>query len=359
MWSEPRPRVVIAGEALDRPHHRTGRFGHTGAGGGQYNAARALARLGGERRVPGAHRRRLVRPAAARRSWRRTAWAPSLVVDTADPTTLVLAEIDEAGVAHYHWYIERTTVPGLELEDALKASSPAPDALHVGTLGLAMEPIADSLAALVAQVPDSTFVMVDPNCRPTATPDFERYQARMRRIIARADVVKGSDEDFEYLALAKTPEATARLLLEQGVGAVLVTQGSDDARGFCAGGEVSVPVPKVQVVGHRRGRGHLRGLVPGLLAGAWLRARGTRRRGPAGGGRHVRCPRLRLSTARAPEPSHRPARRWAWSRLPRSSPFRAVPRPRSWSPPGPPGDVPRTYNNATISTQPIRASVLT
>ncbi len=138
-------------------------------------------------------------------------------------------------------------MPGLELDDALRALTPAPDALHVGTLGLAMEPIADSLAALVAQVPASTFVMVDPNCRPTATPDFERYQARMQRIIERADVVKGSDEDFEYLALAPTPAETARLLLEQGVGAVLVTQGSDPARGFCAGGEVSVPVPSVQV----------------------------------------------------------------------------------------------------------------
>ena len=39
----------------------------------------------------------------------------------------------------------------------------------------------------------------------------------------------GSDEDFEYLALAETPEASARLLLEQGVGAVLVTQGGDVA----------------------------------------------------------------------------------------------------------------------------------
>ena len=38
--------------------------------------------------------------------------------------------------------------------------------------------------------------------------------------------------------LAETPEASARLLLEQGVGAVLVTQGSDVARGFCAGGDV-------------------------------------------------------------------------------------------------------------------------
>ena len=246
MWSEPRPRVVIAGEALiDLIIGQDGSV-TPAAGGGQYNAARALARLGGDVEFLG----RLSDDwfgKLLRSKLDEDGVGTSLIVDTADPTTLVLAEIDEAGVAHYHWYIEKTTVPGLELADALKAGDPAPDALHVGTLGLAMEPIADSLAALVAQVPESTFVMVDPNCRPTATPDFDRYQARMRAVIERAEVVKGSDEDFEYLALAPTPTETARLLLEQGVGAVLVTHGADEALGFCAGGEVSVPVPRVEV----------------------------------------------------------------------------------------------------------------
>ena len=246
MWSEPRPRVVIAGEALiDLIIGQDGTV-NPAAGGGQYNAARALARLGGNVEFMG----RLSDDwfgALLRRKLEEDGVGTALAVNTEDPTTLVLAEIDEAGVAHYHWYIEKTTVPGLELADARRALEPAPDALHVGTLGLAMEPIADSLAAVVAEVPDSTLVMVDPNCRPTATPDFDRYQERMRRIIARADVVKGSDEDFEYLALAESPAATARLLLEQGVGAVLVTHGGDEALGFCAGGEASVPVPKVEV----------------------------------------------------------------------------------------------------------------
>lgn len=246
MWSEPRPRVVIAGEALiDLIIGRDG-SATPAPGGGQYNAARALARLGGNveflGRIGDDWFGRLLRG-----KLEEDGVGTSLVVDTSDPTTLVLAEIDRAGVAHYHWYIEKTTVPGLELEAALRALTPAPDALHVGTLGLAMEPIADSLAELVARVPESTFVMVDPNCRPTATPDFERYQARMRRVMARADVVKGSDEDFAYLALAETPEDTARLLLEQGVGAVLVTRGGDAALGFCTRGQVTVPVPSVRV----------------------------------------------------------------------------------------------------------------
>ena len=246
MWSEPRPRVVIAGEALiDLIIGQDGSV-EPAAGGGQYNAARALARLGGDvefmGRISDDWFGKLLRARLEE-----DGVGTALVVDTEDPTTLVLAEIDEAGVAHYHWYIEKTTVPGLEPADARRALERPPDALHVGTLGLAMEPIADSLAAVVAAVPEQTFVMVDPNCRPTATPDFERYQARMRQVIERADVVKGSDEDFEYLALAESPAATARLLVEQGVGAVLVTQGGDAARGFCAGGEVSVPVPSVQV----------------------------------------------------------------------------------------------------------------
>ncbi len=246
MSSAARPRVVIAGEALiDLIIGRDGSV-TPAAGGGQYNAARAVARLGGDveflGRISDDWFGKLLRGRLEE-----DGVGTSLVVDTDDPTTLVLAEIDEAGVAHYHWYIERTTVPGLELADARRALDPAPAALHVGTLGLAMEPIADSLAAVVAEAPEETFVMVDPNCRPTATPDFDRYQARMKRILERADLVKGSDEDFAYLALADSPEASARLLLGQGVGAVLVTQGADVARGFCAGGEFSVPVPKVKV----------------------------------------------------------------------------------------------------------------
>ena len=90
--------------------------------------------------------------------------------------------------------------------------------------------------------------MVDPNCRPTATPDVGVYRERMRRVLGRADVVKGSDEDFAYLAMAGTPEASALALLERGVGVVIVTSGAEAARAWCAGGDVVVPVPTVDVV---------------------------------------------------------------------------------------------------------------
>lgn len=242
-----RPRIVIGGEALiDLIIDQAGRV-TPAAGGGQYNAARTMARLGGDVHFLG----RISDDWFGRMLLSRLeadGVGTDLVVPTTDPTTLVLAEIDPRGVAHYHWYIDRTTVPGLELADAQRALSPVPDALHVGTLGLTMEPVADSLAAVVAAVPPETFVMVDPNCRPTATRDVAVYRERMSRVLGRADVVKGSDEDFAFLALGPTPEESARLLLDRGVGAVIVTHGSDPARGWCAGGEVTVPVPVVEVV---------------------------------------------------------------------------------------------------------------
>lgn len=239
-------RIVVGGDALvDLIISQDGSVTPF-PGGGQYNAARTIGRLGADVHFLG----RISDDwfgKMLRRSLESDGVRTDLVVDTIDPTTIALAEIDSAGVSHYHWYIERTTVPGMKEADALRALASPVDALHVGTLGLAMEPVADSLAELVAQVPAEAFVMVDPNCRPNAIPDFDRYQARMRHVLARADVVKGSDEDFDYLALAESPEATARTLLELGVGVVLVTQGSGDALGFSQDGDFSVAVPAVTV----------------------------------------------------------------------------------------------------------------
>jgi fructokinase len=244
---QPRPRVVVGGEALiDLIVDHAGRV-TPAPGGGQYNTARAIARLGGDAhflgRISDDWFGRMLRSRLES-----DGVGTSLIVATSAPTTLVLAEIDPRGVAHYHWYAEGTTVPGLEVDDARRALDPPPHAIHVGTLGLTMEPIADSLAAMVAEVPPSTFVMVDPNCRPTATPDVARYRARMKRVLERADLVKASDEDLAFLDLAAGTEASARWLLEQGVAAVVVTQGPDPVLAWCAGGSVGVPVPQVSII---------------------------------------------------------------------------------------------------------------
>lgn len=239
--------IVVAGEALiDLIVGPDGRV-TPAPGGGPYNTARTIGRLGGQvcflgclsdDRFGRLLRERLEADGVDTR----------LVVQTSRPTTLVLAEIDGQGVAHYRWYVAGTSAPGLLADAAHRGLVPPPDALHVGTLGLTLEPIAESLAAMVADSPAGTLVMVDPNCRPGAVPDPDRYRARLKAVLRRADIVKASGEDLDYLAPAASRSDTVRGLLAAGARAVVVTHGGEAVDVHWAGGNLHVGVPRVAVV---------------------------------------------------------------------------------------------------------------
>ena len=239
--------IVVGGEALiDLIAGSDGRLSPM-PGGGPYNTARTIARLGGEVSFLGRlSSDRFGRLLSARLE--ADGVGTRLIVDTAYPTTLVLAEIDAQGVAHYSFYLVGTSVPGLNVADARRAVDEVPDALHVGTLGLTLEPMADALAQLVAEVPAETLVMVDPNCRPAAVPAPARYRERLMAVLHRADIVKVSAEDLDYLALAASYPAAARVLVAAGASVVLLTRGDRAVELYTEAGRWEVPVPRVTVV---------------------------------------------------------------------------------------------------------------
>ena len=113
------------------------------------------------------------------RSSKRTACRLDTVVATTKPTTLALVDLDADGAATYRFYTEGTSAPALTPEAALAALPADVDFLHVGTLGLVMEPIASALQAVVEAVADRALIMVDPNCRPTFIADRDAYRASL------------------------------------------------------------------------------------------------------------------------------------------------------------------------------------
>jgi fructokinase len=155
--------IVVAGESLiDLISTDPGQLiAH--CGGGPFNTAQALARLGQRVSFLGSIsddalglrlRTRLVEEGVG----------VDTLVATPLPTTLALAEIDETGSAHYRFYTEATAEPALTAPQALAALPAAYDALYVGGLGLALEPIGDAIAGLVQAADDAgALVMVDPN----------------------------------------------------------------------------------------------------------------------------------------------------------------------------------------------------
>lgn len=232
----PGGRVVVAGEALiDLVVSPDG--GVTArSGGGPFNVARTAARLG----VPAAFLGRLSTDAFGRRLHRELVGDGvdlSGVQATDDPTTLALAEVGTDGSATYRFYIAGTSAPGFD-GAALPSDAVA---LQVGTLGLLLEPMATTIEALVAEARDDTLVALDVNARLGVVDDLGPWRARIRRIAARADVVKASRDDLRTLGMTP-PE-----LIGIGSAAVVVTDGAEAVQVFAAGTSATLPVPAADI----------------------------------------------------------------------------------------------------------------
>ena len=216
-------------------------------GGGPFNCARTLGRL--ER--PVAYLGRISSDrfgVRLRDQLRADGVSLEAVVDTDDPTTLALAEIDAAGAASYRFYVEGTSAPGLTVEAALAALPERVEAVHVGTLGLVFEPTAGALEAVVDRAAAHTLVMIDVNIRPPVIREPAAYRARIARMLARCQVLKASNDDLAWLDPERDAVAAARALLEAGPAVVLVTRGEEGVTVVTRAGEEDVPAQPVEVV---------------------------------------------------------------------------------------------------------------
>ena len=285
--------LVIDGDGCPRPR----------PGGGPFNTARTIGRLG----LTPAFLGRLSQDSFGQQLRARLDQdGVTLAVPqpTDAPTTLAVVDIDAAGAPRYRFYLPGTAAGALEYPLLAAALPDNTTALHAGTLALVMEPIATSIEHLITtDLPPGTLVMIDPNCRPGAITDRPAYQARLSRILRRADVVKVSMEDLAYLYPGATGRAAATALIRLGPRLVLVTDGPRPARAFLPEQEMSVAVPAVQVV-DTIGAGDAFG---GAFL-AWWAGNGSVSRtwsGPARSAtRSRRPPRLHLLPAPAPERSH-------------------------------------------------------
>src|SRR3954469_3670389 len=232
--------ILVGGEALFDLVYDGDENLHGHPGGAAFTTARTIGRLG----QPVAYLGRLSTDRFGIRLERMLVADGvrlDAVVRTDEPTTLAMAELDETGSAGYRFYERATSAPGLTPEAALASLPPAVGILHVGTLGLTLEPMATALEAVVEELSGRALVAVDPNVRPWVIGDADGYRRRLRRVLALSDVVKVSEEDLAWLDPQRTPAAAARALLELGPKVVLLTRGADGALAVTPDGDTPVP----------------------------------------------------------------------------------------------------------------------
>lgn len=247
------------------------------SGGAVFNTAIALGRLGARAgMVTGLSSDMFGQQLAE--SLRASHVDTSRVILTDRPTTLAFVKLED-GHASYSFFDENSA-GRMIAEPDLPTLSEEVTALFFGGISLAVEPCADTYAALLAREGATRAVMMDPNIRPGFIKDAGRYRERLARMLASADIAKVSDEDLAWL-FPDAGDMPAQLaqLRAAGPAIVVLTRGAMGATATLADGtEVHVDAPPVTVAdtvgaGDTFNAGLLASLsAQGVLGKAGLRA---------------------------------------------------------------------------------------
>ncbi|MFJ9850198.1 carbohydrate kinase [Streptomyces sp. NPDC101150] len=215
-------------------------------GGGPYNTAIALGRLGS----PTAFCSRLSTDhfgAALLRGLTADGVDTSLVQRGAEPTTLAVAHVGTDGSAAYSFHVEGAADRLFELPDAL----PEPTrAVSFGTCSLVLEPGVGAYETLMRrESARGVFTALDPNIRAGLITAPNAYRARFRSWLPHVSLLKLSEEDAAWLAQSDDLVAAAREWLAAGPYAVVLTRGGAGLTVLTRDGlELSVPGRRVEVV---------------------------------------------------------------------------------------------------------------
>ncbi|PSJ62459.1 carbohydrate kinase family protein [Kumtagia ephedrae] len=162
------------------------------------------------------------------------------------PTTLAFVRLVD-GHASYLFYDENTAGRML-FEQDLPAIGPEVEAMHFSCISLIPEPCGSTYEALMRREHNNRVMMFDPNIRENFIADKPSHLARMKRMLAMADIVKLSDEDLDWFGESGHVEDIAARWLELGPKLMVVTRGGKGALAFTRRHAVSVPAVPVTVV---------------------------------------------------------------------------------------------------------------
>ena len=241
--------ILCCGEALVDMIERDTVDGHKGyvpfAGGAVFNTAIALGRLG----APASFFTGLSTDLfgdVLRKTLSQSHVDTAPCALSSRPTTMAFVKLIN-GNAKYTFYDEGTAGRMLSPGD-LPVLDDTVAAMHFGAISLIFEPCGATYEALMAREHKARVISLDPNIRAGFITDAEAHRARIRRMIAMADIVKVSDEDLEWIAGSGDHESTITSWLNSGVKIVTVTRGADGVDAFTLRGKTYAPSQRVTVV---------------------------------------------------------------------------------------------------------------
>ena len=241
------PKIGVVGEALIDLEVAAAEARHPIAhpGGSPMNVAVTLGRLGSDVAFLG----RLSADAFGKLL--RTHLAESNVnlrwiVDAEEPTSLAIVSVASSGSASYAFHVEGTADWQWKADEL--PQNPGLDAVHAGSLALALDPGGTVVERWLAGLSTGTTISLDPNVRPALLGDRAAFRERLERWLAFAAIVKVSDEDLEWIWPGADPAELASHWIAKGRKLVVVTRGGEGSLVQAGGESFAVPATEADMV---------------------------------------------------------------------------------------------------------------
>ncbi|MDP6164293.1 MAG: carbohydrate kinase [Candidatus Thioglobus sp.] len=231
--------AIEKGEAQYTPH----------VGGSILNSARALGRLEADAYYCGAVSNDTF-GGLILDSLRDSKVQEDFIINTNRPTTLAYADVTD-GVAKYT-FVDEHSAGRLIDKDSLKPfvnKIRNAKALLVGGISLQAEPCGSSWQWLIEQVVGGCVIYFDTNIRPDFIEDKNKYLKRFKRLTKIADIVKISEQDYNYLYGKQDFEKVTAEWFKNGIKLIVLTLGDRGVKAIYGGGkEIIVGTEDVKVI---------------------------------------------------------------------------------------------------------------
>ncbi|MGW2621819.1 carbohydrate kinase family protein [Micromonospora taraxaci] len=148
-----------------------------------------------------------------------------------EPTSVAVATVNATGQASYEFRLAGAADWQWTPKELPELAGSSAIAFHTGSLALALAPGAQVLEDLLARERhrDGLTLSIDLNLRPSIVTDREAEQARVRRQVPLAHLVKASDEDLAWLYPDRSVADVMAEWREVGVSCAVVTRGGEGA----------------------------------------------------------------------------------------------------------------------------------
>lgn len=170
-----------------------------------------------------------------------------MVLDSGVFTTLAFVTLDKAGDRDFAFARKPGADTMLSFEEVDLSLIERAKAFHFGTLSMTDEPSNTATKKVVEYAKNlGKLITFDPNLRLPLWKDVEFCKEQMKWGLSRADVVKISEEEVEFLFGLNDKEGAKYILENYGVKLLFVTKGANGV--YATNGKVEVEMPALSGV---------------------------------------------------------------------------------------------------------------